>query len=84
MDSETLLKNPLLVTFSDIGERLAGRIIGTDESETLTGNRRDNIVKAKDGDDTIFGRKGDDKIDSGSGNNVAYGGSGDDYIWGRP
>lgn len=47
MDSETLLKNPLLVTFSDIGERLAGRIIGTDESETLTGNAAIISLKRK-------------------------------------
>ncbi|MDR6265173.1 hypothetical protein [Roseobacter sp. N2S] len=47
MDSETLLKNPLLVTFSDSGERLADRIIGTDESETLTGNAAIISLKRK-------------------------------------
>lgn len=84
MASPTLLKNPLLETFSQSADLLARNILGTDEAELLTGNRRNNLINAKDGDDTIFGRKGDDRIDSGGGNNVAYGGSGDDYIWAQP
>ncbi|MBR9864511.1 MAG: calcium-binding protein [Rhodobacteraceae bacterium] len=79
-----LLTNPLLEPAAETTERPAKRIIGTEESDTLTGNYRKNVIKSKAGDDLIFGRKGDDEIYAGKGSNKAYGGQGNDYITATP
>ena len=49
-------------------------VVGTSESDNLTGGF---------GDDTIYGNGGNDEIDGQAGSDVIYGGEGDDVIIGN-
>ena len=59
-----------------------GPIIGTKESDNLTGTIRDDSIDALGGDDAVFGRDGADMIKGGDGLDFLYGESGDDVIEG--
>ncbi|MEM6759406.1 MAG: hypothetical protein AAF601_07990, partial [Pseudomonadota bacterium] len=64
----TVLANPIL--------------IGTDGSDVLAGDGRDNIVLAGAGNDTVYGQGGDDSIVGGDGNDLLIGNDGNDTIEG--
>lgn len=81
MASKNLLKNPLLVTFSESAASHKLDRYGTDAGDTLIGNRHDNDIYGYGGDDTIWGRRGDDRIDDDFGSDVVYGGKGDDVFY---
>ncbi|MGK7883557.1 MAG: hypothetical protein AB4057_02900 [Crocosphaera sp.] len=45
-------------------------VIGTNQSDTITGDSQDNQLIGNGGNDTFFGTKGDDLVDGGSGNDT--------------
>jgi Ca2+-binding RTX toxin-like protein len=55
-------------------------IIGTENSETMTGTPDHDIMDARGGDDIVYGLDGYDEIDGGTGNDVIYGDDGHDTI----
>ncbi len=68
----TVLTDAVLFTVADddgpddlVGEDI--EIDGTEEVDTLTGNRLDNIITARAGNDIISGRQGADIISTGAG-----------------
>lgn len=56
------------------------RIVGTDESETLSGDRHDNIIRGLGGDDIMRGGQGDDRLVDGLGDDQLFGNWGDDVF----
>jgi Ca2+-binding RTX toxin-like protein len=57
--------------------------IGTAQSETITGNIGDNVIRGEGGKDTLRGGGGDDKLFGGNGGgNVLSGGAGEDMLRG--
>lgn len=57
--------------------------IGTEKSENINGNNRDNILEGEGGNDFIFGDDGDDKIYGGEGDDRLVGYDGDDRLYGN-
>jgi Ca2+-binding RTX toxin-like protein len=57
-------------------------IVGTNSSDTITGNVENNILKGEDGDDTLRGEAGEDILEGGDGADTLEGGSGADKIIG--
>jgi Ca2+-binding RTX toxin-like protein len=55
-------------------------IIGTDASETLTGDVGDDNIQGRGGNDTLFGLDGNDTLDGGSGIDTLNGGPGNDTL----
>lgn len=53
-------------------------IIGSAESETITGTNLDDRLFGSEGDDTLIGGAGNDILRGGKGNNILDGGEGDD------
>jgi Ca2+-binding RTX toxin-like protein len=62
-------------TFQDI-ENLVGSL----QSDSLTGNDFANTLTGLDGDDTLAGLAGDDQLNGGSGNDTLDGGDGNDIL----
>ena len=56
---------------------------GTNQTESLTGNGRDEWIYAYNGFDTIRAAGGDDRAYGGYGNDTIYGGSGNDQLYGE-
>ncbi len=64
------------------GNKLANKIIGSDEDDLIDGsNGADSILGGK-GKDTLIGGKGDDTLEGGKGNDSLWGGAGDDTLYG--
>ncbi len=55
-------------------------IMGTNNSDTLTGSPVPNLILGLDGNDTIHAGPAGDCIIAGDGNNIIFGGSGNDMI----
>ena len=56
---------------------------GTNQTESLTGNGRDEWIYAYNGFDTVRSAGGDDRVYGGYGNDTLYGGNGNDQIYGE-
>ncbi|MCW2267568.1 retention module-containing protein [Pseudomonas sp. JUb96] len=57
-------------------------LVGSDHSDTLTGNDLANLLKGGLGNDTLLGGGGDDVLVGGPGNNTLTGGAGSDtFLW---
>jgi Ca2+-binding RTX toxin-like protein len=61
---------------------LDNEINGTNNSETLEGDRRANEINGRGGDDTISGLGGTDFLSGGSGNDEIFGGNKADRLFG--
>jgi Ca2+-binding RTX toxin-like protein len=57
-------------------------LIGTNESDTITGSASANSLFGLDGDDTLDGLGGDDTLDGAGGNDLLTGGAGLDRLLG--
>ncbi|MFA6789572.1 MAG: calcium-binding protein, partial [Arcobacteraceae bacterium] len=85
--------NPVAITLSGGNTNTiqnVSHIIGTANSDTLTGDNFNNILDGSAGNDTIFGMAGNNTLSGGSGNDsitggiqvdTIYGGIGDDTIF---
>ena len=51
-------------------------VIGTDYSDTLSGDGFDNVLEGGLGNDTLSGAAGNDVLDGGGGNDTLSGGAG--------
>jgi Ca2+-binding RTX toxin-like protein len=60
----------------------SGALIGSDNSDTLTGDAGDDIILGGGGADTLAGGEGDNQLDGGAGNDVLSSGSGADTLHG--
>jgi Ca2+-binding RTX toxin-like protein len=60
----------------------SGRVLGTDNAESLLGSDEGETVTAFDGDDIVFGLGGDDLISGCEGNDQLSGGMGTDILFG--
>ncbi|MBX2863003.1 MAG: hypothetical protein KTR27_05570, partial [Leptolyngbyaceae cyanobacterium MAG.088] len=58
-------------------------VIGTTQSDNISGNSDDNFIDGNDGDDFIFGDDGDDFILGFNGNDTLDGWNGNDFIAGE-
>ena len=56
---------------------------GTDGSDTIIGDSRDNRLRGSAGNDTLRGRGGNDELIGGDGDDVLEGGEGNDILKGR-
>jgi hypothetical protein len=65
-------------------DRLAGIewVIGTDGTDSLTGNGADNVLDGGGFGDTLAGAGGDDTLFASHGADSVQGGAGDDYVYG--
>ncbi|MGI0086490.1 MAG: calcium-binding protein, partial [Nitrosotalea sp.] len=61
-------------------ESLYNVIMGTNDSDILTGSPVSNLILGLDGNDTIRAGPAGDCIIAGNGNNIIFGGSGNDMI----
>jgi len=57
-------------------------ILGTEASDTLTGDLLDDVLQGFGGDDILFGNEGDDELHGGAGNDQITAGAGNDRIFG--
>ncbi len=55
-------------------------LVGTNSSDTLSGDAKNNFIYGRSGNDLIFGGAGDDLLVSGDGNSQLYGGNGNDLL----
>jgi Ca2+-binding RTX toxin-like protein len=55
-------------------------IVGTDASETLTGDIGDDNIQGRGGNATLFGLDGNDTLDGGAGTDTLNGGPGNDTL----
>ena len=64
------------------GDNLIGieNLIGSDEEDSLVGDRGNNALFGEDGDDSIFGGLGVDTLDGGDDDDSLIGGAGDDEL----
>jgi hypothetical protein len=62
----------------------APHIIGSDHTDTLSGDAQDNILYGGDGDDNLSGADGDDTLHGGAGDDTLTGGADDDTMTGGP
>ncbi|MEO0967765.1 MAG: chondroitinase-B domain-containing protein, partial [Cyanobacteria bacterium J06639_18] len=64
------------------GDSLIGieNLIGSDEEDSLVGDRGNNALFGEDGDDSIFGGLGVDTLDGGDDDDSLVGGAGDDEL----
>ena len=58
------------------------RVIGSDVSDSLTGDDSRNVIKGRDGDDTINGLGGNDDLHGDDGHDNLRGGNGMDELYG--
>ena len=62
--------------------KLANRIVGSDENDYIDGGAGKDTILAGDGNDTIYGGKGNDSLQGGAGNDELWGGEGsDEFIY---
>ena len=57
-------------------------VLGSDFSDTISGNAADNLLIGRAGDDLIEGGAGDDNLNGGEGDDTLLGGDGDDVLSG--
>ena len=57
-------------------------VLGSDFSDTISGNADDNLLLGRAGDDLISGGAGDDNLNGGEGDDTLLGGDGDDVLFG--
>jgi Ca2+-binding RTX toxin-like protein len=55
---------------------------GFNKSDTILGNRFDDIIKSGGGSDKIKGKAGNDRIDGQRGDDILFGNAGDDTLFG--
>jgi Ca2+-binding RTX toxin-like protein len=57
-----------------------GEMLGSEESDIITGSRVDDVIVGNNGDDQLLGREGSDQILAGVGNDILSGGAGNDTL----
>jgi Ca2+-binding RTX toxin-like protein len=71
--------HPLFAIAKDV---VIENAIGGSGSDSLTGNRFDNVLEGRDGDDKLIGWNGNDTLYGGNGNDRLLGDDGNDQLFG--
>lgn len=77
---QTVVPNFLELTLTDA--TAIEMVYGSDYSDYIAGNSRDNSLYGNGGNDVLHGRDGNDTISGGSGSDWIYGGNGNDRLFG--
>ena len=59
-----------------------GKVIGTNDNDSLEGTEKNDYIIGRKGDDELFGLAGNDKLKGGRGDDELYGGAGNDKLYG--
>jgi len=59
-----------------------GKVLGTNDDDSLEGSQKNDYIVGRKGDDELFGFAGNDKLKGGRGDDELYGGDGNDKLYG--